>query len=270
MTGTQLVPTPQQPTTVTALKPPKLLDRVRQAIRVRHYSRRTEEAYTHWIVRYIRFHGMRHPAEMGAAEINQFLSDLAVNGHVAASTQNQAFNALLFLYRTVLERPFDRLEGVVRAKRPKRLPVVLTRQEVQRVIAELRGVYRLIALLQYGAGLRLLECLQLRVKDLDGGNNVIVVRHGKGGKDRRTMFPESVKPGLREHVRRVLALHRRDLARGLGAAPCPMRSTAKHPAPAGNFAGNSFFLRLPFVSIRGPASRSAFTCTRAQSRGLTT
>ena len=285
MTGTELVPTPQQPTTVTAPKPPKLLDQVRAAIRLRHYSRRTEEAYTHWIVRYIRFHNpslaplgergrgegvLRHPAEMGAPEINQFLTHLAVEGHVSASTQNQAFNALLFLYRTVLERPFDQLEGVVRAKRPKRLPVVLTRQEVQRVIAELRGVYRLIALLQYGAGLRLLECLQLRVKDLDGGNNVIVVRHGKGGKDRRTMFPESVKPGLREHVRRVLALHRRDLARGLGAAPCPMRSTAKHPAPAGNFAGNSFFLRLPFVSIRGPASRSAFTCTRAQSRGLTT
>src|SRR5436309_6790848 len=154
------------PPSVADSPKPKLLDRVRGAIRLRHYSRRTEEAYTHWIVRYIRFHGMRHPAEMGAAEINQFLSDLAVNGHVAASTQNQAFNALLFLYRTVLERPFDHLEGVIRAKRPKRLPVVLSRQEVQRVIAELHGVYRLIALLQYGAGLRLLECLQLRIKDL--------------------------------------------------------------------------------------------------------
>src|SRR5438093_9604990 len=159
-------PTSTPPPTSVDSSKPKLLDRVRAAIGVRHSSRRTEEAYTHWIVRYIRFHGIRHPAEMGAAEINRFLTHLAVEGHVSASTQNQAFNALLFLYRTVLERPFDQLEGVVRAKRPKRLPVVLSRQEVQRVVAELRGVYRLIALLQYGAGLRLLECLQLRIKDL--------------------------------------------------------------------------------------------------------
>src|SRR5262249_16671037 len=149
-----------------------LLDRVRAAIRLRHYSRRTEEAYVHWIVRYIRFHRMHHPAEMGAAEINRFLTHLAVSAHGSASTQNQAFSALLFLYQRVLQVEPGRIEGVVRAQRPKRLPLVLSPEEVQRVIAELDGAYRLIALLQYGAGLRLLECLHLRIKDLDGGNNV--------------------------------------------------------------------------------------------------
>src|SRR5262249_1297840 len=153
----------------------------------------------------------------------------------SASTQNQAFSALLFLYRVVLERPFDQLQGVIRARRPERLPVVLTRQEVQRVLAELPGVYRLIAQLQFGAGLRLLECLQLRVKDLDGGNNVIVVRQGKGNKDRRTMFPEAVKPGLREHVRGVKALHERDLARGLGHVPLPDAVARKSAAASREF-----------------------------------
>ena len=209
--------------------PPKLLDRVRIAIRTRHYSRRTEQAYTHWITRYIFFHKVRHPAERSAPEINQLLSHLAVERPVSASTQNQAFNALLFRYRVVLERPFDQLQGVIRAKRPERLPVVLSRQKGERIIAELHGVYRLSALLQYGAGLRLLECLQLRVKDLDGGNNVIVVRHGKGGKDRRTMFPEAIKPDLREHVRRVHGLHQRDVGRGFGAVPLPEAFDRKSP-----------------------------------------
>jgi len=168
------------PATVPA-RPPRLLDRVRGACRLRHYSRRTEDCYVHWIQRYVRFHNVRHPSEMGAGEINAFLTDLAVRGHVSASTQNQAFSALLFLYQKVLEVDPGRIAGVVRAQRPKRLPVVLSPQEVQRIIAQLAGTYRLVALLQYGAGLRLLECLALRVKDLDGGNNVIIVRHGKGG-----------------------------------------------------------------------------------------
>src|SRR5262245_24407393 len=165
-------------------KPPRLLDRLRHAIRVRHYSRRTEDAYADWVRRFILFHHKRHPVEMGAIEINQFLTHLAVEGHVSASTQNQAFSALLFLYQKVLEVDPGRIEGVIRAQRPKRLPVVLSPDEVQRILSQLDGVYRLIALLQYGAGLRLLECLHLRIKDLDGGNNVIVIRHGKGGKDR--------------------------------------------------------------------------------------
>jgi integron integrase len=154
---------------------------------------------------------------------------------VAASTQNQALAALLFLHEKVLRQPLNRLEGVVRAKRPKRLPVVLSRDEVQRILAQLDGAYRLIALLQYGAGLRLLECLQLRVKDLDGGSNVIVVRHGKGGKDRRTMFPEAVKPALREHVRQVLEQHRRDLSRGLGRVPLPEAFDRKSPGASREF-----------------------------------
>jgi integron integrase len=167
---------------------------------------------------------------MGAAEINAFLTDLAVAGHVSASTQNQAFSALLFLYQKVLEVDPGQIVGVVRAQRPQRLPVVLTRDEVARVIAQLDGTYRLIAQLQYGAGLRLLDCLALRIKDLEGGNNVIMVRGGKGNKDRRTMFPEAVKPDLREHARRVRDRHQRDRARGLGYVPLPDALDRKLPA----------------------------------------
>ena len=167
--------------------------------------------------------------------MNAFLTHLAVHRNVSASTQSQALSALLFLYQHVLQRPLDRIEGVIRARRPKQLPVVLTRAEIHRIIERLEGAYRLVALLQYGAGLRLLECLQLRVKDLDGGNNVIVVRHGKGGKDRRTVYPASVKPALREHVRAVLALHRRDLARGFGGAPLPGALQRRAPAISREF-----------------------------------
>lgn len=223
------------PASPVVTQPPKLLDRVRHVCRLLHYSIRTEDAYHDWIKRFILFHNKRHPIEMGAAEINQFLTHLAVVGHVAASTQNQAFCALLFLYKSVLQVDPGRIEGVVRAKRPERLPVVLSAEEVQRIVIQLEGVYRLIAMLQYGAGLRLLECLHLRVKDLDGGNNVIVVRHGKGGKDRRTMFPEAVKPELREHVRRVKAQHERDLARGFGAVPLPEAFARKSPTANRDF-----------------------------------
>jgi integron integrase len=216
-------------------QPPKLLDRVRLACRVRHYSLRTEDGYADWVKRFILFHGKRHPPEMGAPEINAFLTDLAVNAHVSASSQNQAFSAILFLDQKVLEAEPGRSEGVVRAQRPVRLPVVLSREEVGRVIAHLDGAYGLIARLQYGAGLRLLECLSLRIKDLDGGNNVIVVRGGKGNKDRRTMFPEAVKPDLREHVRQVRALHQRDRARGLGYAPLPDAFDPKAPSASQDF-----------------------------------
>lgn len=158
---------------------PRLLDRVRTAARLRHYSRRTEAAYVAWIRRYIVFHGKRHPAEMGAAEVTRFLSSLAVAGRVAASTQNQALSALLFLYRDVLELDLPWLDGVVRAKRPDRLPVVLTREEVAAVLRPLTGAPRLMACLLYGSGLRLLECCRLRVQDVDFGRNQIVVRAGK-------------------------------------------------------------------------------------------
>lgn len=163
----------------SAPQPPRLLDRVREACRLRHYSLRTEEAYVAWIKRFILFHNKRHPLEMGAAEINAFLTDLAVVGRVSASTQNQAFTALLFLYQKVLEVDPGRIAGVVRAVRPKRLPVVLTREEVRRVIEQLDGTFALMARFLYGSGLRLLECLRLRVKDIDFGRGEITVRQGK-------------------------------------------------------------------------------------------
>ena len=215
--------------------PPRLLDRVREACRVRHYSIRTEDAYADWIKRFILFHGKRHPLEMGAAEINRFLTHLAVVGNVAASTQNQAFSALLFLYQKVLEVDPGRIEGVIRAKRPKRLPVVLTRSEVRLVLAQLMGTYRLIGQVLYGSGLRLLECLRLRVKDLDFEQGEIVVREGKGDKDRHTVLPEAVKLELGRHLEAVRRLHEQDLARGLGRVYLPHALDRKLPAAAGEW-----------------------------------
>src|SRR6266550_6217268 len=168
---------------------PRLLDRVRAALRARHYSRRTEETYVAWIRRYIFFHDKRHPAELGAPEVTRFLTSLAVDGHVAASTQNQALSALLFLYGQVLEVDLSWLDGIVRARRPERLPVVLTRDEVRAVLQRLEGAPRLMAWLLYGGGLRVLECCRLRIQDVDFSTNQIVVRGGKGDKDRVTMLP---------------------------------------------------------------------------------
>ncbi len=165
---------------------PKLLDRVRQEIRTRHYSRRTEKAYLHWIKRFIFFHGVRHPADMGQAEVTRFLSSLAVDSNLAASTQNQALSALLFLYKAVLGQPLPWLDNLVHAKKPKHLPVVLTREEVQAVLHPLQGTPKLMATLLYGSGLRVLECARLRVKDVDFASPQIVVRNGKGEKDRVT------------------------------------------------------------------------------------
>jgi integrase len=170
---------------------PRLLDQVRQAIRTRHYSYRTEKAYVHRIKRFIFFHNKRHPADMAEAEIGRFLSSLATDGHVSASTQNQALNALLFLYKELLEKKIGLIQGVVRANRPRRLPVVLTKEEVKRVLDCLEGPPWLMAMILYGAGLRLLECCHLRVKDIDFGRTQIVVRAGKGNKDRYTMPAKS-------------------------------------------------------------------------------
>jgi integron integrase len=210
-------------------QPPKLLDRVRAAIRVRHYSLRTEEAYIAWIKRFIFFHGVRHPQEMGAAEINQFLTHLAVDGHVSASTQNQAFCALLFLYEKVLEVPFEQLQGVIRAKHPERLPVVLNRDELQAVLARIEGVPRLVVLLLYGAGLRLLEGLRLRVKDVEFVRHEILVRDAKGHKDRVTMLPAVAKPLLLTHLDAVRAWHEQDLAEGFGQVYLPEALARKYP-----------------------------------------
>lgn len=200
---------------------PRLLDRVREAIRTRHFSRRTEEAYVGWIRRYILFHGKRHPAEMGPSEITAFLTDLAVERQVSASTQNQALAALLFLYRHVLGSDPGWLDGVVRAKQPRRLPVVLTRGEVEALLAQLDGVVWIMAMLLYGSGLRLQECLRLRVKDVEFATGEIAVREGKGGRDRVTMLPAAVAAPLRRHLERVRRLHESDLGAGLGRAPLP-------------------------------------------------
>jgi integron integrase len=208
---------------------PKLLDRLRDAIRARHYSLRTEEAYVGWARRFILFHKKRHPAEMGEAEINQFLTYLAVTRDVSASTQNQALSAILFLYQEVLGRDLDRIEGVVRAKKPKRLPVVLTRDEVRALLARMSGTPKLVALLLYGGGLRLLEALRLRVKDLDWGARQITVRDGKGQRDRVTMLPSTVEGLLLDHLKRVRQIHQQDLSEELGHVYLPNALAQKYP-----------------------------------------
>jgi integron integrase len=208
---------------------PKLLDQVRQSIRTRHYSYRTEKAYVHWIKRFIFFHNKRHPSDMAEAEIAKFLSALASESHVSASTQNQALNALLFLYREVLNKDIGYVNGVVRAKRPHRLPVVLTRQEVRSILGVLDSSDWLMAMLLYGAGLRLMECLRLRVKDIDFTSNQIVVRAGKGDKDRHTMLPTAVKDPLAKHLDVIKRQHQRDLERGLGRVTLPNALERKYP-----------------------------------------
>jgi integron integrase len=215
----------------SATEPPKprLLDRVREAIRARHYSRRTEKSYVAWVRRYILFHGKRHPAEMGAPEITRFLNFLAVDRTVAASTQNQALSALLFLYREVLDQDLPWLDDLVRAQRPPRLPVVLTRDEVRAIVERLSGVPRLMALLMYGAGLRVLECARLRAKDLDFSTNQLVVRSGKGDKDRVTMLPATVKADLARHLASVRVQHQRDVAAGAGWVELPAALGRKYP-----------------------------------------
>lgn len=211
---------------------PKLLAQVRQQIRLRNYSIRTEAVYAEWVKRYIRFHRYRHPAEMGAAEIEAFLSHLAVGRNVSGSTQNQALAALLFLYKQVLGVNLPWLDDIVRAKKPKHLPVVLTRDEVARVLDELSGVQWLVANLLYGAGLRLLEALRLRVKDIDFARGELLVRDGKGQKDRVTMLPQRLILPLQEHLQKVAVLHRADLAEGFGRANLPFALARKYPNAA--------------------------------------
>ncbi|MCC7487995.1 MAG: integron integrase [Burkholderiales bacterium] len=209
-----------------------LLQRVREAVRVRHYSIRTEEAYVLWVRRFVLFHGKRHPAEMGESEVRAFLTHLAVQGDVAASTQNQALNALVFLYRHVLESPLGELGDVVRAKRPQRLPVVLSVNEVGRVLHGLPGVYWLIGCLQYGSGLRLLESLRVRVKDLDFGHRAILVRDGKGAKDRVVTLPDELIVPLRRHLAARRTTFERDCAQGVGAVYLPHALARKYPNAA--------------------------------------
>ncbi len=208
---------------------PRLLDRVSAAIRVRHYSHRTEEAYVFWIRRFILFHGKRHPSEMGAAEVSAFLGWLATDRKVAASTQNQALSALLFMYREVLRIELGPVEHVPRARVPGRVPVVLGSQELRLVLERLSGLPRLVVTLLYGAGLRLQECLELRVKDIDFERGEVTVRRGKGQKDRRVMLPQAVRSDLSQHLDAVRRQHHADLAAGQGRVVLPEALARKFP-----------------------------------------
>jgi integron integrase len=208
---------------------PKLLDRVREVIRIKHYSIRTEQAYLQWIRRYIHFHGKQHPRNLGADALTAFLSDLAIRGQVAASTQNQALNAILFMYREVLKIELPWIDDVQRAKRPHRLPVVLTRDEVKGILAQLEGTIWLMAGITYGGGLRLLECLRLRVKDLDLDRGEVTIRDAKGQKDRITMLPRTLVEPLRTHLARVRHLHEMDVAAGFGRVYLPFALDRKYP-----------------------------------------
>jgi integron integrase len=215
-------------------RPPRLLDQMSQILRVRHYSPRTEACYVHWARQFILFHGKRHPRDMGAAEVEQFLTHLAVHGHVSASTQNQALNALVFLYQQVLQIDLGRFDAV-RARRPKRLPVVLAPEEVAAVLERVEGdegAFPLMARLLYGCGLRLMECCRLRVKDIELSRGQIVVRGGKGNKDRVVMLPRSVRADLERHLEWRRRLHERDLARGVARVELPDALERKYPLAA--------------------------------------
>lgn len=210
--------------------PPRLLDRVREAIQVRHLARNTERAYVHWVKRFIHFHGRRHPRDMAEADVQAFLTSLAVRDHVAASTQNQALAALLFLYEHVLGRPLDRMEGIVRARRPKRLPAVLTADEVRLVLDGLAGQPWIVGMLLYGAGLRLLEALRLRVKDVDLERGELTIRDAKGSKDRVTMLPECVRADIVRLLARQQRAHALEAAEGRGRVMLPGALAKKYPA----------------------------------------
>ena len=216
--------------TGTSATKPRLLDQLRDRIRLKHYSMRTETAYLDWVKRFIVFHGKRHPVEMGKAEVERFLSHLAVEGKVAASTQNQAKSAILFLYREVLGQELPWLENVEQARTPKRLPVVLTRAEVAAVLDRMPVYYRLMAQLLYGCGMRLMKCVRLRVKDVEFTRREIIVREGKGFKDRVTMLPESIAKPLTAHLEAVRLLHRDDLAEGYGDVYLPYALERKYPS----------------------------------------
>jgi len=211
------------------IEEPRLLDQLRDRIRLKHYSIRTEKTYLDWNRRFILFHNKKHPRDMGTKEVEQFLTYLAVNGRVASSTQNQARSAILFMYKEVLKIDLPWLNDVTRAKRSEKVPLVFTKNEIQKVLANLDGIYWIMAHLLYGAGLRLMECLRLRVKDIDFGMNQLTVRDGKGKKDRVTMLPEVVKPHLQPHLQKVKIIHKQDLSEGYGEVYLPYALERKYP-----------------------------------------
>ena len=225
----------------TAPPAPRLLDAVREAIRVRHYSVRTERTYIHWILRYLRFNGRRHPRDLGAEHVTAFLSSLANQGHVAAATQNQALAAVLFLYREVLQVELPWLDGIVRARKPKRLPTVLTRDEVRRILERLDGLHALMARLLYGTGMRIAECLALRVKDVELVRAEIVVRDGKGGRDRTTMLPASLVESMRSQLEESRRIYMHDRAHGFPGVELPFAQACKDPGAGRSWAWHWVF-----------------------------
>lgn len=234
-------------------QPPRLLDEIRARIRAKHYSRRTEESYTHWIKRFILFHNKRHPRQMGAPEIEAFLSGLATVRNVSASTQNQALAALLFLYKEVFGVELPWLDNITRAKPRERLPVVLTQAEVNALLSHLDGTHGLMLRLMYGTGMRLMECVRLRIKDVDFDRGEIIIRDGKGGKDRMTMLPRSLAQSLREHLERVRSLHEQDRQAELPGVELPYALEKKY-ANAGKSWG--WFWVFPAVALStDPRSR---------------
>lgn len=219
----------------------KLLDQVRDMIRKRHYSIRTEQAYVQWIRRFIIFHGKKHPKDMGEKDISQYISYLATDKKVSSSTQNQALNAIVFLYKQVLKMDLGDFGPMERAKKPERLPTVLSKSEVTRLLAIMNDRYRLMAKLLYGCGLRLMECVRLRVKDIDFERNQITVRDGKGMKDRTTMLPEQLKPLLADHLEKVRVIHQEDLKRGWGEVYLPFALERKYRNAAREWAWQYVF-----------------------------
>jgi len=242
---------------------PKLLDQVRDRIRVKHYSIRTETQYVQWIRRFILFHGKRHPRDLSTQEVEAFLTHLAVEGNVAAATQNQALSALLFLYREVLGIELPWLDKVTRAKRPRHLPVVLTRDEVRAVLGKMEGVYGLLARLLYGTGMRLMEVIRLRVKDVEFTRGEIVVRDGKGAKDRVTMLPESVKADLQAHLAWRRDLFERDLRQARPRFTCRMHWHASIRTRRRSGAGSMCFRRAAIRSTRAAARNAGIISTKS-------
>ncbi len=229
------------------LRKPRLIEQIKTVMRVRHYSKRTEEAYIKWIVDYIKFHNKTNPIEMGSREINEYLNCLAVKRNVSPSTQNLALCAIIFLYKKVLLKEIDQLK-IVWAKKPKRLPVVFTKNEVKAVLNQLTGTYWLMANLLYGSGLRLMECIRLRVKDIEFENNQIIVRDGKGGKDRVTVLPSVVKEKLEKHIKKVEKLHANDIGKGFGSVYLPYALDKKYPK-AEKEIGWQYIFPSPQISV---------------------
>lgn len=253
-------PSPGGPAVTPA--PRRLLDQVRERIRYKHYSIRTEQAYVMWIRRFIRFHDLRHPRDMGALDVEAFLSHLANERDVSSSTHNQAFSALLFLYGEVLGIKLPWLGELKRPKRPKRLPVILTREEVRLILRQIEGTPGLMAQLMYGTGMRLMECARLRIKDVDLARHEIVLRQGKGGKDRVTMVPPSLAEPLRQQIGRARVRWRRTSRSGARASSCRTRLHPSTGALAIHGHGSGFFRPRRCRAIRGRRSSGVTTCTR--------